>query len=489
MMWSMAASDTPPATGERPGFIKALGLWDVVAMNIVAVVGLRWIARSARVGAPSVTLWILACLTFFVPLAAAVAELSSRYPEQGGIYPWARRAFGPVHGFVCGWCLWINNLFYFPSLLLFAAANTLLVFGNRYQGLAESRAYSVAFVLIFLWLCIALNVIGLTAGKWLQNAGSLATWVPAALLIAFGAIAFVTVGSATSFAPRELVPREDFWSTVSLWSAMCFAFSGFEITSLVGQEVKNPTRTIPLGVIIAGVVVTVIYVAGSASVLVALSASALFERSGIADAVDLASKRAGLAGFGALTGGLLALGSIAGTSSWIAGAGRVPFAAGVDRALPAVFARMHPRYRTPHVSLLIQGIAATLIFLSSVFLTITGGQTTIQEAYDILVNLTILVYFVPYLYLFPSLVRLRDGPATGPPQAASMRVPGGSPGLWIVATSGFLATAISMGLVFIPPAGTENVLNYEVNLIGQSAIILGIGIAFFWYSRHLYRSA
>ena len=134
-------------------------------MNIVAVVGLRWISRSARLGAPSVTLWILACLVFFVPLAAVIAELSSRHPEQGGIYAWARRAFGPAHGFVCGWCMWVNNLFYFPSLLLFAGANMLVPLGPDGAAIADSRWYSVTFVLGFLWLTTFLNILGFAAGK------------------------------------------------------------------------------------------------------------------------------------------------------------------------------------------------------------------------------------------------------------------------------------------------------------------------------------
>jgi amino acid transporter len=453
----------------KPTFIKALGLWDVVAMNIVAVVGLRWIARSARVGAPSVTLWILAWLLFFLPLAAAVIELSSRYPEQGGLYAWTRRAFGPVHGFICGWCLWVNNLFYFPSLLLFAAANLLLLFGPAFGGLADTRAYSVSFVLIVLWALVGVNIIGLTHGKYVQNLGSYATFIPAALLIAFGAIAFVRFGSATSFAPSELLPRNDVLTTISLWSAMCFGFSGFEITSLVGQEVKNPERTIPRGILIAGVLVLAIYVAGSASVLVALPPEALAERSGISDAVDLVSARLGLAGLGALTALLLTVGSIGGTSSWIAGAARVPFAAGVDHVLPRSFAKLHPVYRTPHVSLLVQGLVATLVFLSSVFLTVTGGQTTIQEAYDILVNLTILVYFIPYLYLFVAFVRLiRPGAAAT-----------------LAAGAGFLATLISLALVFVPPAGTENVLNYEVNILLQALVIIAIGAVLFWRAQKL----
>src|SRR5918992_1086475 len=186
---------------DQTTFIKALGLWDVIAMNIVAVVGLRWIARSARLGAPSVSLWILALVVFAVPLALALIELSSRHPEQGGIYAWVRRAFGPLHGFVAGWCMWVNNLFYFPSLLLFAAANFALVIGPSGGGLGESRFYSVVFVLGFLWFTTFLNIIGLSVGKWLQHIGSIATWIPALLLIVCGALAFASFGSATSFAP------------------------------------------------------------------------------------------------------------------------------------------------------------------------------------------------------------------------------------------------------------------------------------------------
>ncbi len=472
----------PPDTSSSAGFIKSLGLRDVVLMNIVAVIGLRWVARGARIGAPSVTLWLLACIAFFVPLAVALAELASRHPDQGGLYVWTRRAFGPLHGFVCGWCLWVNNLFYFPSLLLFAAANALTAFGPEASALAESRTYSILFVLLGLWGCVGVNIIGFQAGKWVQNIGSVGTWVPAGLLIGAGAVAFAMFGSATSFAPAELVPRDDLFSTLSLWSAMCFAFSGFEITGFVGQEVRDPTRTIPRGIFIAGLAATVIYILGSASVLVALPVSALAERSGIADAVDAVSQRIGLAGLGGLTGALLTLSALAGTSSWTAGAARVPFAAGVDRVLPRAFARLHPRYRTPHVALVVQGLAATILFLSSVFLAVGGTQTTIQEAYDILVNLTILIYFIPYLYIFIVLVALRrsHGHADG---AAVIRVPGGTPGLLLVAASGFLATAVSIGLLFVPPAGTDNVLNYETNLILQGMAVVGVGLVFYWWSR------
>ena len=464
---------------DHTGFVKALGLWDVVAMNIVAVVGLRWIARSARAGAPSVSLWILACLLFFIPMALALIELSSRHPEQGGIYAWARRAFGPRHGFIVGWCMWVNNLFYFPSLLLFAAANFAVVLGG--DGLGEDRLYSVVFVVGVLWFCTALNIIGLQTAKWVQNVGSLATWIPPLLLIAFGAIAFATVGSATSFAPSELLPRDDLLTTMSLWSSMCFAFAGFEIASMVGQEVKNPQRNIPRGIIIAGFAVTGIYVLSSSSVLVAVPASELAERSGIADAVDLTSDRLGLAGMGALTGLLLVVGAIGGTNSWVAGAARVPFAAGVDAVLPSAFGRLHDRYRTPHVALMVQGVAASVLFLASVFISIGGEQTTIQESYDILINLTILIYFVPYLYLFAAWIRLRQREPTVAEDAMTMV--GGLQAVWLIAGCGFLATLIAIGLVFVPPPDTDSIFNYQTNLVGQALLLFAIGFVFYAASR------
>jgi amino acid transporter len=433
-------------------------------MNIVAVVGMRWIARGARTGPASVPLWILAWIAFFVPLALAVAALARRYPEQGGVYTWVRRAFGPGHGFVCGWCLWVNNLFYFPSVLLFGAANFAAMGGARWQAMGQARWYSVLFVVAGIWLAAGINIVGLRWGKWLQNAGSLGVWIPAGLLIGCGLLALGRFGSATPFTVASMVPRGALLDTVGLWSAMCFAFSGFEISSLIGQEVRDPERTIPRGVAIAGAVTTLVYIAGSASVLFAVPVSSLKELSGITDAVQLVAGRVGLTGLAALTGGLLALNALAGTASWTAGAARVPFAAGVDSAMPRAFARLHPRYRTPHVALIVQSIAATAIFLVSVFVTVAGRSTSIQDAYDILVNLTILIYFVPYLYLFASQVRLLPD---APRWAA-----------WL----GFAATAISLALTFVPPPGS-NAINYEVNLIVQAAVMLGLGIGLYVWSR------
>jgi len=460
----------PPA----PELKRVLGLWDIVFFTVVAVTGLRWISRGARAGAPSVLLWVLAWLAFFVPLALAVSVLAKKYPEQGGIYAWVNRAFGPFASALCGWCLWVNNLFYFPSLLLFAAANAAAMFGGLYPGLGDSRLFSLIFVLGFLWFSVGISIQGFEAGRWLQNVGVIGTWVPVALLIVGAAVVFATMGSSTSFTPAAMVPRAasgaELLGVVGLWSSFCFAFAGFEIGAFASQEIRDPERTLPRGIAISGLIVTLIYIAGTVAVLVMVPADQLAERSGIADAVDLAATRIGLPAVGPLTAFLLAASAIAGCVSWMAGSARIAYAAAREGQWPAPLGALHRRYRTPHVALLAQGLIATLIFLSSLFLTIGGGATTVQESYDILVNLTLIVYFLPYVFLFLGLARLLTGAEL-------------TPGLRLASFAGLAATVISMVLVFVPPAGTTNVLNYEVNLVWQTAAVLAGGIGLYYFGR------
>jgi amino acid transporter len=469
----MSRDDDLPALEPR----RVLGLWDIVFFTVVAVTGLRWISRGARAGAPSVLLWVLAWLAFFVPLAVSVAVLAKRYPEQGGIYAWVRRAFGPFGSALCGWCLWVNNLFYFPSLLLFAAANAAAMFGGLFPELGDNRLFSLIFVLGFLWFSVGISIQGFEAGRWLQTLGVVGTWLPVGLLIVAAAVVLGSTGSATSFAPAAMVPHVSrsggfaaIFGIVSLWSAFCFAFAGFEIGAFSSQEIHDPERTLPRGIAISGAMVTVIYVLGTAALLTIVPADRLAERSGIADAVDAAATRMGLPAVGPLTAFLLAVSSIAGCVSWMAGSARVAYAAARDGQWPARLGALHRRYRTPHVALIVQGVIASVIFLSSLFLTVGGGTTTVQESYDILVNLTIVVYFVPYVYLFLGVTRL----VVGADRTIALRV---------IAGLGLVATVISIVLVLVPPTGTANVLNYEANLILQTMAVIAAGFGLYVWAR------
>jgi glutamate:GABA antiporter len=443
-------------TTVRPGvqFIKALGAADVASLVIVAVVTLRWVPKAANAGWLSATLWCLAALFFFLPLTIVVRDLSARYPEQGGLYMWVHRAFGPQHSFFCAWCLWLNQVFYFPSYLLFALANFFVV-ADR-VSMQKNRLLTAVLVLLGLWALTLLNIRGFELAKWMQSLGTLAIWVPVGLLFVAAILTLAQGTNATSFHVADLLPRQNAFAAFALWSSMCFAFSGFEIAGFVGQEIRNPERSVSVGLTLAGLAILFLYLGGSSAILLVTPASRIDERTGVGDAIQAALHSPYAGNFVAI---LMAVATIATTSSWMAGAARVPYAAAVEGKLPAPLKKLHSKYRTPYVALVVQCVFASLTLLVSLYLNLDNKSTTVQEAYDVLINLTIFIYFVPYLYLFLTPLALA---------ANTMR--------WrLVTATGILTTLISIILLFVPPTGTKSVVTFETNLVLQSLAVFGAG--------------
>src|ERR1700758_3745291 len=147
---------------------KTMGFWDVLLFNIATVLGPRWIAAAGHNGTSSISLWVLAAVFFFVPGAFVINELSSRFPEEGGLYVWSKEAFGDFHGFVAGWTYWVYTIFYFPGLLLASASMSAYVLGGKGAELAQDRTFLLAGSLALLFVAVVLNLVGLNIGKWLQ---------------------------------------------------------------------------------------------------------------------------------------------------------------------------------------------------------------------------------------------------------------------------------------------------------------------------------
>lgn len=156
-----------------------MGFGDLLLFFVITGFSIRWIATAAAAGPSAITIWIIACLTFYVPLVCCVLELSSRYPHEGGLYVWSKRAFGDWAGFMAGWTCWASNLPYFPGLLYFAAGNALFIGGPRWQHLSEDPTYFVVASLVGLGLATVLNLVGLDVGKWLHNVGAIGMAPPA----------------------------------------------------------------------------------------------------------------------------------------------------------------------------------------------------------------------------------------------------------------------------------------------------------------------
>src|SRR5579862_4619107 len=380
---------------------RALGTFDLVLLNIVTIIGLRWLSTAAQIGPSSLTLWLLALLTFFLPSALAVLELSSRIPHEGGLYQWTRAALGDLHGFLAGWVFWLSNLVFFPSLLLFATGVFLHVGGASWLRYADSPLYNGIGTIALLWAATLLNLIGLTRAKWLQNLGGMATVAVAVLLLVGGAIAWHAYGSATPITAASLVPDYSALPTLGALSILILAYDGLELGPVMAEEIRNPARVIPRAVFLAGAVIAVAYVAGTLALLVALPPAQINAISGIPEALRAIGARAGMPFFGVLTAALLTLGSVGALGGWITGSARLPFVVGLGHYLPERFAAIHPKYGTPHVALLAQAAATTVVLVAAL------SGSAIHEAYLLLIDMTVALVSVVWLYIFISLPVLR----------------------------------------------------------------------------------
>src|SRR5918995_4749124 len=246
---------------------RTMGLRDLVLFNIVAILSLRWLATAAAAGPSSVSFWILAGLLFFVPMGLAVSHLAARYPSEGGIYFWTKRSFGEGHGFLCGWCYWVNNILYYPNLLMSTAVVGTYVIGRGGTGLESDWSYVLPATLGALWLAVGINIIGLRIGRWLQSLGAVGTYLPGLLIVAFAVYAALTRAPATPMTPDSLLPDLGDWSSLNLWASIAFAFAGLELCAVLGDEVQNPRRNLPRSIYISAPLIAFLYIAGTLSVL------------------------------------------------------------------------------------------------------------------------------------------------------------------------------------------------------------------------------
>jgi len=204
---------------------RALGLRDLVLFYVVVTLSLRWLPLAAAAGPSTILIWLLGVVVVFVPLALCVMELSSRYPQEGGMYVWSKRAFGDSAGFLTGWIYWTSNLPYFPVLLYFAASNALYVGGARWHNLQSSPSFFIGFSIVGLSLALVVNIVGLNVGKWLSNLGAIGTWIPVALLFALALMMWSKFGPATSFPMQSLQPTLTV-ANCGIWATMLSAFAG-----------------------------------------------------------------------------------------------------------------------------------------------------------------------------------------------------------------------------------------------------------------------
>ncbi len=447
------------------GLRRTVGFRDLVLFYVVAMVGLRWIPIAAEAGPSALTGWVIGVLLFLVPLAFTVLELSTRYPQEGGIYVWTKRAFGDFGGFVTGWTYWGSNLAYLPGMLYFAASSGVFIFGTRFAALQDSGLYFIVVSLAGLALAAWLNMIGLQFGKWLNNLGGISTFAVLALLIVLGLLVGWRHGAATPVTLRGVVPTFDL-KHLMFWSVLAFALSGLESGSFLGDEIKSPRRTIPRAIMVFSVLIALFYILGTLSMMLALPHGEISGLSGVMDAMSSITSRLGLGAINVVVAVLLVINMLGGVSVWLAATARLPFVAGIDNYLPRAFGKLHPRYGTPYVALWLQ------VVVTAVCAVIGQAGATPRAAYNVLVSLGVLSYFIPYLVMFAALIKLQGEPA--PP--GTIRVPGGKPVAILAGIVGFMTTAVSCVFAAMPPENEPHPVGYVIKVVGLSLLLVASGM-------------
>ena len=454
---------------KQPHLKRVLGRGDLVLLFVVAVFNLNVVPSIAANGGVTVWLWIISLVLFFWPQGIAVIELAHRYPGEGGVYLWAKEVFGDFHGFLSGWCYWTNNMLYVPTIMLYFVGVSVFVLGPGHQSLADNKVFALGASLLLLVLLVVLNIIGLGVGKWINNVGAIGTGVEALALIGLGLIVWLRYGTTVTAADFRIPANPRF--VLNSFGVICFGLVGLELASVMGDEIRDPKRTLPGAVAWGGVISGLLYIGATLTLLVAIGKSDVSVLQGIVQAVNHLADKVGMGWIVAPFAFMLSI-SIAGIgSAWLAGSARIPFVAGLDSYMPAWLGKVHPRYATPYAALIVHAAVSMLL----VVMNFAGAG--VQETFQKMLSLAVVLQLVPFLYIFGALLKL----------AASNSVGKGyySKGTLIAAgLSGLVTTVLGIALVFFPAQQITSVWLYEVWMFGGTLAFIGLaGFFFFVYGR------
>ena len=444
--------------------IRALGRRDLVLLFVVAVFNLNVVPSIAANGGVTVWLWIISLLLFFWPQGIAVIELAHRYPGEGGVYLWAKEVFGDFHGFLSGWCYWTNNMLYVPTVMLYFVGVSVYVLGPGHQGLADNKVFASIASLTLLALLTLFNVLGLGVGKWINNLGAIGTFVAAAVLIGLGVVIWTRFG--TTITPADFAIPANPKFVLNSFGVICFGLVGLELASVMGDEIQDPRRTLPGAVAWGGVLSGALYIGATLTLLIAVGKNVNVLQ-GIVQAVTHMAGRVGVGWITIPFAVLLSL-SIAGIgSAWMGGSARIPFVAGLDSYMPSWLGKVHPRYTTPYAALILQGCVSAVL----VILNFAGAG--VQETFQKLLSLAVVLQLVPFVYMFGALLKF----------AVTESAPQGQYGrgtLFISGAAGLLTTILGIALVFFPAQQISSLFWYEVWMIGMTMFAIGLAAFFFF---------
>jgi amino acid transporter len=475
--------------------------FDMFFYLICTVVTIDTIGAVASHGAQGFTWLLFLALFFFLPYALIVAELGSAFPQEGGQYVWTRLAFGRLVSCVNSVIYWVSNPIWVGGSLTIVALATIGEFFTPLTGVSK-----YVFALAFIWFTIGTAIISLRYGKWVPTLGA---WARGAVLgfftisvIVYAAKHGVHGFGAGGFSPTYAV-------FIAAVPVLFFNFAGLEVPSAAGEEMTNPRRDVPFAVAWSGIATVLAYGIPILGILIVLPRSQIFGLTGFIDAAKAVFTVYGghvasdgtvtLTGAGKVLGDVIAITFIWAIASagatWIMGADRSEAMAAADGGGPRLLAYFSKRLGTPIAMNLLSGVVATLLMVLA--FTLTGGNA--NRYFTAVLGLTISTTTISYLFIFPTLVRLRY---TYPDVERPYRVPGGMAMAWILSVlTTFWALLATVALIW-PGFGvnwfgqhanpndaldalsfSHERLQYELSQIVPLIVLVAVGLVFYLLGR------
>ncbi len=421
---------------------KVLSIFLLAMMNVAIVLSLRGLPLMAEEGSSLVFYLLFSLIIFLIPTALVSAELAAAWPEEGGVFRWVSEAFGEKTGFTAIWLQWVQNIFWYPTILAFAAGALAYLF--LAPELASNPLYNVMVILVIYWGTVLINLRGMKASSFLSSSGViLGTILPGILIIALGLIWWLKgEPSAFTFSAKKMIPNFKDFSNLSFLAGIILLFAGMEVNAVHVTEVKNPRHSYPVAILFSVVIVFGIFFFGALSVASVVSTEKISLTAGIMQAFTEFFKPFKLEWLVPIVGFFIAYGTIGGIGAWIVGPSKGILATSRQGLIPPYLSYTNKAGVPSHI-LWIQGVVISIL---SLFYLIAP---TVSAAFFILTALTVIMYLIMYVLLFAAAIFLRY---KKPNVERPYKVPGGNIGMWIISGVGILGSLFAIFVGFFPPA-------------------------------------
>ncbi len=454
---------------------KTMSVFSLVMMNVIAIDSIRTLPMSAEYGFSIIFYYGAAALLFFIPTALVSAELATGWPETGGVYVWAREAFGKKFGFLTIWMQWFYNLCWYPTIMSFIAATLAYCID---PNLVNNKFYILPVVFLFFWGATIINFFGLKASSALSSSSAvIGVLAPMVFIILLGGT-WIYLGKpvAIEFTWKSFFPDLSSLENMVLLTAVLYSLVGIEMSAVHAGEVDHPQRNYPKAIFWSALIILFSLILSSLAVALVIPQKQLNIISGLMQAFEVFFTAFHMNWFMPILAFLIILSSIGGVNAWILGPSKSLLVACEDECLPSVLAHKN-KQGVPVTILIVQGCIFTI--LCSVFLL----MPTITSGFWVLTNITSILALLVYLAMFAAVLKLRY---QYPEVKRAFLIPGGKIGLWCVSLLGSLSSLFTIGLGFLPPSqiSVGNVKTYELTMIG--GVIASTALPFLLYSFHEY---